>query len=158
MSPHGHVRKSSRLRRAAPFVGAVCLTVVLGGCGGSPKTAAASGETPVSPTVGPTAGGESASPSPLAITTTLAPASHIAATTAPPRVSTPAAAPAPVRTVPPRTVAPVPPVVAAPAPATVYYANCTAVRNAGVAPLKQGQPGYRAALDRDHDGQACETG
>ncbi|GAA4934199.1 excalibur calcium-binding domain-containing protein [Actinoplanes utahensis] len=38
----------------------------------------------------------------------------------------------------------------------VYYANCTAARNAGAAPLYRGQPGYRAKLDRDGDGVACE--
>ncbi|MDF8265231.1 excalibur calcium-binding domain-containing protein [Luteipulveratus flavus] len=38
----------------------------------------------------------------------------------------------------------------------VYYANCTAVRDAGKAPLHPGDPGYRDALDRDHDGSACE--
>ncbi|SDI91210.1 Protein of unknown function [Frankineae bacterium MT45] len=38
----------------------------------------------------------------------------------------------------------------------VYYANCAAVRAAGKAPLYRGQPGYRAALDRDNDGVACE--
>lgn len=38
----------------------------------------------------------------------------------------------------------------------VYYANCTAVRAAGVAPLYAGQPGYRSGLDRDSDGVACE--
>ncbi len=39
----------------------------------------------------------------------------------------------------------------------VYYANCAAVRAAGKAPLHVGQPGYRAGLDRDHDGVACEN-
>ena len=38
----------------------------------------------------------------------------------------------------------------------IYYANCAAVRAAGVAPLKRGQPGYRAKLDGDGDGLACE--
>jgi hypothetical protein len=38
----------------------------------------------------------------------------------------------------------------------VYYQNCTAARAAGAAPLHAGDPGYRAALDRDHDGIACE--
>ena len=38
----------------------------------------------------------------------------------------------------------------------VYYANCDAVRAAGRAPLRRGQPGYRRALDRDNDGVACE--
>ncbi|WEV58879.1 DUF1524 domain-containing protein [Bifidobacterium sp. ESL0728] len=55
--------------------------------------------------------------------------------------------------------------VPAPAPAApavpqgggdVYYQNCAAVRAAGKAPIYAGQPGYRAALDRDHDGVGCE--
>jgi phosphatidylserine/phosphatidylglycerophosphate/cardiolipin synthase-like enzyme len=38
----------------------------------------------------------------------------------------------------------------------VEYANCDAVRKAGKAPLKKGQPGYSTKLDRDGDGVACE--
>lgn len=38
----------------------------------------------------------------------------------------------------------------------IYYANCTAVRAAGAAPIRRGQPGYRAGLDRDGDGFGCE--
>ncbi len=60
-------------------------------------------------------------------------------------------------------VAPAPPLASVPAvePATapssgVYYANCTAARAAGAAPLHVGEPGYRLALDRDKDGIACE--
>jgi endonuclease YncB( thermonuclease family) len=41
-------------------------------------------------------------------------------------------------------------------PASVYYANCDAVRAAGKAPIRAGQPGYRPGLDRDGDGTACE--
>ena len=41
------------------------------------------------------------------------------------------------------------------APSSVYYANCKEARNAGAAPLHSGDPGYRAGLDRDHDGIAC---
>jgi hypothetical protein len=37
-----------------------------------------------------------------------------------------------------------------------YYPNCAAARKAGVAPIRQGQPGYRSGLDRDGDGIACE--
>ncbi|MEU4741108.1 excalibur calcium-binding domain-containing protein, partial [Actinosynnema sp. NPDC023658] len=50
------------------------------------------------------------------------------------------------------------PVQPAPQPEApaAYYANCDAVRAAGKAPLYAGQPGYRAALDRDKDGVACE--
>lgn len=42
------------------------------------------------------------------------------------------------------------------APAAAYYANCTAAKNAGAAPLYRGQPGYSSSLDRDGDGVACE--
>lgn len=52
--------------------------------------------------------------------------------------------------------APAAPVGQAPAPADVHYANCTAAREAGAAPLLRGEPGYRGAMDRDSDGVACE--
>lgn len=38
----------------------------------------------------------------------------------------------------------------------VRYPNCAAVRAAGKAPLRRGDPGYRPGLDRDNDGFACE--
>lgn len=38
----------------------------------------------------------------------------------------------------------------------VYYPNCTAVRAAGAAPIRRGEPGYSSKLDRDGDGIACE--
>lgn len=38
----------------------------------------------------------------------------------------------------------------------VYYANCSAARAAGAAPIRSGQPGYRSGLDGDKDGVACE--
>lgn len=41
-------------------------------------------------------------------------------------------------------------------PERAYYSNCTEAREAGVAPLHVGDPGYRPALDRDKDGVACE--
>lgn len=37
-----------------------------------------------------------------------------------------------------------------------FYENCTAARAAGAAPIYRGEPGYRAGLDRDGDGIACE--
>lgn len=40
---------------------------------------------------------------------------------------------------------------------TVYYANCSAVRAAGAAPIRIGDPGYSTKLDRDGDGVACES-
>lgn len=39
---------------------------------------------------------------------------------------------------------------------SVYYSNCDAVRAAGVAPVRRGDPGYAAHLDRDNDGVGCE--
>jgi Excalibur calcium-binding domain len=38
----------------------------------------------------------------------------------------------------------------------VYYPNCNAAWDAGVAPIDKGQPGYRRELDGDSDGIACE--
>lgn len=49
------------------------------------------------------------------------------------------------------------PAPVAPAPAAVYYQNCDAVRAAGAAPLYANQPGFRAALDRNSNGVACES-
>ena len=40
---------------------------------------------------------------------------------------------------------------------TVSYANCSAVKAAGAAPIRRGDPGYSTSLDRDGDGIACET-
>jgi len=51
-------------------------------------------------------------------------------------------------------VAPAP--APAPAPANVYYANCSAARAAGAAPVYLGSPGYGKHLDRDGDGIGCE--
>ncbi|WP_090583298.1 excalibur calcium-binding domain-containing protein [Arthrobacter sp. ov407] len=67
---------------------------------------------------------------------------------APPVVKAPPAAP-PVVKAPPAPYVP-------PAPAAAYYATCTAVRQAGAAPIYAGQPGYSRKLDRDGDGVACE--
>ncbi|WP_405187973.1 excalibur calcium-binding domain-containing protein [Streptomyces anulatus] len=39
---------------------------------------------------------------------------------------------------------------------SVSYTNCTAVRNAGAAPIRTGDPGYGRHLDRDGDGVGCE--
>lgn len=44
-----------------------------------------------------------------------------------------------------------------PAPPVVFFADCGAVRLADADPLLAGQPGYRAELDADRDGEACES-
>ena len=51
-------------------------------------------------------------------------------------------------------VAPAPATTAA--PAGVYYQNCTAVRAAGAAPIRAGDPGWQPKFDRDGDGVGCE--
>jgi hypothetical protein len=38
----------------------------------------------------------------------------------------------------------------------VYFRRCAEARAAGVAPIYEGEPGYRPELDRDSDGIACE--
>jgi Excalibur calcium-binding domain/Protein of unknown function (DUF1524) len=62
------------------------------------------------------------------------------------------AAPAPVQPAPSPGPVPVQP----PPGAGVSYANCTAVRAAGAAPIHRGDPGYAPRLDRDGDGIGCE--
>ncbi|MGW0772458.1 excalibur calcium-binding domain-containing protein [Streptomyces sp. NPDC002835] len=39
---------------------------------------------------------------------------------------------------------------------STYYANCSAARAAGAAPVRAGDPGYGRHLDRDGDGVGCE--
>lgn len=84
-------------------------------------------------------------PAPTTTAAVVVPA-EVVAPVAPPVVAAPPVAPAP---------APAPYVAPAPAPAA-SYANCTAVKAAGAAPLHAGQPGYSRSLDRDGDGIACE--
>jgi len=103
----------------------------------APVTSAAaptSSRTPASPTV------QVSSPAPRKTTTR-------PATQQPkpkPKVTTRRPTPKPTRT------------TRAPEPADVYYVNCAAVRAAGAAPIRRGDPGYSRKLDRDGDGVGCE--
>ncbi|WP_156380337.1 GmrSD restriction endonuclease domain-containing protein [Arthrobacter sp. Soil762] len=92
---------------------------------------------------------------PVAAAQAPAPAPVVAADPVAPAPAPAAVAPAPAP-VAPAPVVPAPAPVSA-APAAVYYANCTAAKAAGAAPIYAGQAGYRAALDRDSDGVACES-
>lgn len=108
----------------------------------------------------------------ISTATTLPPTTSKAApTTAPPPPATTAApvtVAAPTTTVkvqafvattaapPPTTAAPPPTTAAPPTTAGAYYANCDEARAAGAAPIQRGEPGYRAGLDRDNDGTACD--
>lgn len=40
--------------------------------------------------------------------------------------------------------------------ARIWYSSCEDARDAGAAPLRLGEAGYRPALDRDGDGTACD--
>ncbi|WP_233491318.1 DUF1524 domain-containing protein [Blastococcus sp. TBT05-19] len=42
-------------------------------------------------------------------------------------------------------------------PAAVTYADCAAVRAAGAAPIRRGEPGFSDAFDGDGDGVGCES-
>ncbi|MCK9877314.1 excalibur calcium-binding domain-containing protein [Frankia sp. Ag45/Mut15] len=142
----------------------------------SPSPTASAG----SPSPQPTATSATPAPpvttaaAPVAPATTRAAAAAVrpAVTSAPPAQAAAAPPAQPQRNVIPPAQQQAPPVQQAPAaqqpaaqapppaqenPTSVYYANCDAVRAAGAAPLYQGQPGYRAPLDRDHDGVACDT-
>lgn len=68
----------------------------------------------------------------------------------PPTYQAPPPQPAPVQRYVPT------PVPEEPKQESAYYKNCAAARDAGAAPLREGDPGYRSALDRDGDGIACE--
>ena len=103
---------------------------------------------------------------PLATTTTT-PLATTTTTTVPPttplRAAVPTAPATTAATTRPTTAATAPPTTAAvvvttraTARATAYYANCTAVRQAGAAPIHRGEPGYASHLDRDNDGIGCE--
>ncbi|MDV6303552.1 DUF1524 domain-containing protein [Rhodococcus cerastii] len=56
----------------------------------------------------------------------------------------------------PTPVAPAPAPVEAPAPSNVTYKNCAAVRAAGAAPIRVGEPGFSTKFDGDGDGVGCE--
>ncbi|MFE6935013.1 excalibur calcium-binding domain-containing protein [Streptomyces sp. NPDC057699] len=74
------------------------------------------------------------------------------------RITVSAPTPSPTPT-PTPTVAPSPkakPKATKPAAPSVYYENCDAARAAGAAPVRRGDPGYAAHLDRDDDGVGCE--
>ena len=65
-------------------------------------------------------------------------------------------APVPVST-PKAPAVPKPRKTVRPAKPVVSYANCSAVRAAGAAPIRIGAPGYGRHLDRDGDGVGCEA-
>lgn len=71
--------------------------------------------------------------------------------TMPPTTTTP-----PTTQPPPPPPPPTSPPTSPPPPTSTYYANCSAARAAGAAPVHRGDPGYGTHLDRDGDGIGCE--
>lgn len=63
----------------------------------------------------------------------------------------------PAKTPEPPTETPDSAAASAPKRVSRYYRSCANARAEGAAPLHEGEPGYRAGLDRDSDGVACET-
>jgi hypothetical protein len=122
------------------------IAAVLAGCGDI--TAPTNRPAPAAAAAPPMSGQPTAVPGPVA------PAAEAAAP-APAVAPEPAAVPAPAPAAPAPAAAP----GGAPAgqpPAGASYANCAAVRAAGAAPIRRGDPGYAAKLDRDGDGVGCE--
>ncbi|MFF9849626.1 excalibur calcium-binding domain-containing protein [Streptomyces litmocidini] len=112
---------------------------------------------PATPSSAPTTsepGPTTEAPTPDPTPTTVAPTPE--PTTAPPRTSAPKPARTRTPAPEPTTEEPEPVRTTEEAPTDVHYANCTAVRAAGAAPIHRGEPGYDSHLDRDGDGVACE--
>lgn len=137
----------------AGAIAAAVAVFIAGGAASSPAPAVAAAP---APTITRTA---TATVTTTATETTTATATVTETATAPPpppaaaQVAPAAAAPVPTSAPPPP---PAPVATQAPAPAA-FYANCDAVRAAGAAPIRTGDPGYSRKLDRDGDGVACET-
>lgn len=132
------------------IVGGVVLLAVLGNIGHDSDSAQSTAST-VTRTVTVTA-------QPPTVTETALPAmATVTVTQAAPLVpffESPAPASEPPVEAPP----PLPPIapLIPQIPSSVYYGSCAAARDAGAAPLRVGEPGYRPGLDRDGDGVACE--
>ncbi len=93
-----------------------------------------------------------------ALSVALAAQMKACSTDGPPRPTatpSPTTSPTPSPTASPAPSSPAP--APNPSPSAPLYADCAAVVAAGAAPLAAGAPGYRAELDSDSDGVACEV-
>jgi hypothetical protein len=125
----------------ASIVGAILLLILLGNCDGNKQDSVGS---TVTKTVTTTA-------QPPTVTVTAQPPA-VTVTAEPSTVTEAAPPPALFDPQETSTFEAAPPLTS-----SVYYANCSEARAAGAAPLHVGEPGYRAGLDRDSDGVACES-
>ena len=134
-----------RVRMMRPIVIAM---VLLAGCGASSTDVPLADTTTITPDL--------SGPAPLPLAEVTVPSTTVPPSTAAPVTAAPTTT-RPPATAPPATQAP----VAAPAPVataapSAYYANCSAARAAGAAPVYRVEPGYASHLDRDGDGVGCE--
>lgn len=159
--PNGHYGAEPPVKLVAGWVaGGIAFLVILAAIGGSNSPAAVSatpGATTTVTVAGPTTTVTVPGPAVTVQQTVPGPTATVTQPPLPARTVTVAA---PRTTA--RTTAPVPlaettrSTEAKQTSAPVYYANCSAVRAAGKAPLYRGEPGYASHLDRDNDGVACE--
>lgn len=164
--PNHRPKLGSKMERMAPL--AVLVVLLLSGCGGDSPSAPVTVTEPattetVTVTAPPKAARKGASQASASSTRkkaarttaparrTGAPGATAAATASRKATTTPTArrATAAVTATRPATPSPAEKV-------SVYYPNCDAVKAAGKAPLRRGEPGYRSGLDRDGDGTACD--
>jgi hypothetical protein len=138
---------SNRPTRAAGGVAALISLAFITGCGSTESTYA-----PATPSTTPTAPATTAATT-AATTTAPAPRVRVAPVPVPaPRVNQERSEPIPESTEPsPR------PAESPRSEGSTYYKNCAAARDAGAAPIRRGEPGYRDPLDADDDGIACEA-
>ncbi len=151
------VWRSHRLRRAEQVLltvlcvlWTVLLPILIIGPSAGKNAPDPTGSTP-SPTTGGSPSTPSALPSPSPTPTSPSPSPTPMPTTGEPTVVV-----SPPAVVTPTTETATPEPATSSALAEPFYRNCAAAKAAGAAPLRRGQPGYRAELDRDGDGIACE--
>lgn len=142
----------SRSRVWLPAVGAM-VALLAGGAMAPAVTTVEAAETPepavtVTRTAPPVTSTvtETVTPEPLPAETVIAPAPAAVTVTATAAAQGQVAPPPAPRTS-----------TATPTGGRPYYENCTAVRNAGAAPIRSSDPGWQSKFDRDGDGVGCEV-
>lgn len=154
-----------RTVRSALAAATLCAAVA---CGGAPSAVPAATTSTVNVTVTSTPAAVTVTDTPAAVTVNATVTQTVVETSVQQVLTTVTEQPAVVAaadvdggdSADPAVVVPVQPAAAevpAAADTSEYYANCSEAKAAGAAPLFAGDPGYRAALDRDKDGVACES-
>jgi outer membrane biosynthesis protein TonB len=140
------------------FAGLIAATALATACGATTTENQAASETTVTTTVTTQPAAKASKPVPLVSIPPKKPTTAVTVvpTVKPPKKVTPTKKPTVHLTTTKPKPKPTKPKPTKTAEA-VYYANCSAVRAAGAAPIYRGEPGYSSKLDRDGDGVACEN-